>query len=188
MRTMMLTLALTALAAGPAGASECATQPELPPGTAMSDGTINGERQAFAYLKEKEPALHAGLSKLPREELRRRYARQLSWFQQVGNCRTRQKEESIRQLRAELEAAELAAEHRRADEPRKAALEKRLRAALEERFDSDLALLDHQAASLEQALEEYAREAKAIRAKLVARKKAREHIIEKRLGELLKAP
>lgn len=159
---------------------------ELRAGTVLEDGTIAGEKETLAYLKEKEPALYAKAAALPPAELRARFAPQLMWFQRVGPCRQRQKAESVRRLKSELSADARAAQWRsEKDASRKAELRAALRADLAAAFDSELAVMEGEAASLEAAVEEFRKEAGTLRGKVTERRKSREAVIDKRLGEML---
>lgn len=187
MKTMLMAVLLCAAPVFAAPAEDsCGDVPEKKAGTVLPDGTVAGEKETLDYLKSHEPELHARVVKLDRAELRKRFARQLMWFQRVGDCRKRQKARSIRQLKSELQSESLSGEYKgTSDAVRRAELERELRVQLAEYFDSEMAGLEQEAENLEAVVKEFAREAAAIREKIVARKRSREAIIDKRLKELV---
>lgn len=85
----------------PPGSTLCHEE-ELPPGTALPDGTVAGEKQALTYIKESAPKLWQGLARIEAGERRRSLGRYFVWFQRVGPCRQNQKAKMLEQLEDEL--------------------------------------------------------------------------------------
>ncbi|MGZ3695777.1 MAG: hypothetical protein ACXWQO_16880 [Bdellovibrionota bacterium] len=72
------------------------------PGTILGDGTIAGEAEAMEYFQHNEPMIYAKLSAMDKPALREAYAKEMAWFQRVGNFRKKQKCDSIRKIQTAL--------------------------------------------------------------------------------------
>jgi hypothetical protein len=96
---LRLRLALHLSEARPDNPDECERW-EFPAGTVLEYGKVAGEDEALAYFKEDEPELYKRLAALEKAELRKDFGKSFMWFQNVGNCRTRQKKEEIIRLKS----------------------------------------------------------------------------------------
>ncbi len=130
---------------------------EWPAGTVLDGGLVVGETQALAYLKENEPAISRRLAAMDAAERRARFGEKFAWFQRVGNYRTRQKAESIRQIRDELALDDLARLAREAEAAERAALVPKALALVSSLYDSKTGLLEWKLLGLSEELSSLSR-------------------------------
>ncbi len=75
---------------------------EIEAGTVFEDGLIAGEREALIHIAHFEKSLYEKLKTLSRDQFRNRYAKQVFWFQRLGNYRKGQKCAAIQKLQTDL--------------------------------------------------------------------------------------
>lgn len=164
--------------------AECSEQ-ELPAGTVLSDGTLAGETPALEYFKEKEPGLYSRLTAIPLNEMRKDYGRFFEWFQRVGNCRKRQKQNMTVQLNARLSLADAVAKYRKsADAKQKTDLRLKIRRTLEDLSESELALMRHNVSSMKESVKELQKDIERAESDISQKQKNRALDAESQMREL----
>ena len=180
----LLNVAVLLLLGSSAWCAECEER-ELAPGAVLEDGSVAGEAQTLDYLREREKPLYGQVAKLDKDLLRRRFGKHFVWFQRVGNCRTMQKSEMVRQIREQLLIEELLRKRAAAkSDPDKRDAEAAIRDAVVAQFESDLWLAWWELEGFRQNQPE-APEIAALETRAEKRRQARSTIVAKRVAELL---
>jgi hypothetical protein len=76
--------------------------PELPAGTLLPNGLVAGEYEALLWIYKNEIDLYKQVIKLDRQQFRKKYFYEMSWFQRVGNYRKKQKCEAINKMQSDF--------------------------------------------------------------------------------------
>ncbi len=76
--------------------------PELPAGTLLQNGLVAGEYEALLWIYKNEIDLYNQVIKLDRQQFRKKYFFEISWFQRVGNYRKKQKCEAKNKMQSDF--------------------------------------------------------------------------------------